>query len=181
MIKVAIGSENPVKIQAVKNAFLSLWPKKKFRFVQVKVKSIVSSQPMSDAESVRGASYRASQALKQTQADYGIGLEAGLSQVNNDYFTRGWIVVVDKKGNKGIASSLSAPVPKKILNEIKQGKELAEVIDGISGITNIKQKQGYFGYLTDNLITRKQAYTEGVIIALARFKKPRQKGFGATR
>lgn len=51
IMKVAVGSENPVKIQAVAEAFEKVWPKKKFEVIGTKVPSGVSDQPMSDEES----------------------------------------------------------------------------------------------------------------------------------
>ena len=53
-MKIAVGSENPVKINAVKHAFKLVWPKKKWEVIGVKVTSGVSDQPMSDVESIKG-------------------------------------------------------------------------------------------------------------------------------
>lgn len=74
-MKVAVGSKNPVKIAAVREAFTKVWPKKHFVFEGVAVSSGVSNQPMSDEESFRGARNRAERAMKQIDADFGVGLE----------------------------------------------------------------------------------------------------------
>jgi len=42
----------------------------------------------------------------------------------------------------------------------------------ITGKENTKQDNGYFGIISDNLITREKGYIDAVIMALARFKKP---------
>jgi len=170
-IKVAIGSRNIVKIQAVKKAFQSVWPDKNFKFISVEVNSRVNSQPMSDQESIRGAKNRAKEAIEKTNAYFGAGLEGGICQIENQYFVRAWIVIVDQRGNLGMSSTLSAPLSRKFLKLINNGKELGEVTDIISQQKDTKYKQGYFGFISDDLITREKAYIDGVIVALAKFKK----------
>lgn len=54
---VAVGSTNPVKIEASKLAFEAVWPKRVFEVEGVSVSSGVSDQPMSDQESITGAFY----------------------------------------------------------------------------------------------------------------------------
>ena len=54
-MKVAVGSMNPVKIDAVRQAFESLFPDDKWDVKGIDIKSGVSNQPMSDKESIRGA------------------------------------------------------------------------------------------------------------------------------
>ncbi len=58
-LKVAVGSMNPVKIEAVKLAFKKVFPKKQLEIVGVEVDSGVSVQPMNDRESIKGAKNRA--------------------------------------------------------------------------------------------------------------------------
>src|SRR5258708_25029535 len=69
-MKVAIGSDNPVKIKAVKDAFKTIWPKKKFTFKGYKVPSGVSDQPMSPEECIKGAKNRARRVLKLSKANF---------------------------------------------------------------------------------------------------------------
>ena len=96
-MKVVVGSKNPVKIQATKEAFEKLWPKKNRSVIGLEVKSGVSDQPMSDEESIKGASNRAKKALKTGKADFGIGFEGGLHKIGEKWFDCGWVVVVNKK------------------------------------------------------------------------------------
>jgi len=55
---------------------------------------------------------------------------------------------------------------------INKGVELDKANDMITGKENTKQDNGYFGIISDNLITREKGYIDAVIMALARFKKP---------
>jgi inosine/xanthosine triphosphatase len=171
-MKVAVGSENPVKINAVKHAFKLMWPKKKWQVVGVKVPSGVSDQPMSDEESIKGATNRARRSLKLAKADFGVGLEGGIQKIGNKWFDCGWIVVVDKKGRVGIGSSARIETAPAILKLIKKGIELGSANDKVFKAENSKQKGGHFSLMTDGLITRKDGYLDAVIFALSRFLHP---------
>lgn len=168
-MKVAVGSMNPVKIDAVRQAFESLFPDDKWDVEGIDIKSGVSDQPMSDKESIRGARARAKRAIKKLNADYGVGLEGGLQKIGKHWFDCGWIAVIDKHNNEGIGSSMRILMPEKMMQLIFKGKELGEVSDIIFNKTNSKQAEGHFGIMTKNLITRTHGYKDGVIVALSRF------------
>ncbi|MCH7604837.1 DUF84 family protein [Patescibacteria group bacterium] len=173
MRKVAIASENPVKVQAAKKAFLAVWPREAFTFVNSSVSSGVSDQPMSDEESIQGAVTRAKKVQKKEMADFGVGLEGGIRKVKSRYFATAWMAVIDKRGNIGVGAAVSAPLGPSFMNIIKKGTELGKAVDIASGNKNSKQKKGYFGFITDNLITRESGYIDGTIMALGRFNKPK--------
>lgn len=172
-MKVAIGSLNPVKIEATKQAFLAVWASETFQFIAIATDSGVSAQPMSDDESIQGATNRAQRALKQADAEYGVGLEGGLQKTGNHWFDCCWVVIVDKHGNQGIGSTIKLIVPEKMMALIQQGKELGEVCDMLFNKTNAKQAEGFFGLMTNNLITRTSGHRDGVIAALAPFLHPK--------
>ena len=73
---VAIGSRNPVKLAAARTGFAAIWPEAGWNFESVDVSSGVSSQPMSNAESIRGARTRVTTSRKLADADYGVGIES---------------------------------------------------------------------------------------------------------
>lgn len=169
---VAVGSINPVKVKAVEKAFKEVWPQKEIMVRGIEVDSGVSSQPMSDEESIQGATNRAQKSLKELNADYGVGLEGGLHKIGSHWFDSGWMVVVDKKGNVGIGSSIKMHTSDKLMNHIHNGKELGEATDIEFKVTNSKQGDGHFGLMTNNLVTRTDGYRQGLISALARFIHP---------
>ncbi|HVZ58518.1 MAG TPA: inosine/xanthosine triphosphatase [Patescibacteria group bacterium] len=171
-MKVAVGSKNPVKIAAVKEAFVKVWPDREFEFIGTEVDSGVPDQPMSDNESIIGATNRALRAKSFVSADYGVGLEGGIQKIGEKYFDCGWIVVIDKKGQRGIDSSIRMEVPPKMMELIHQGTELGKVVDIVFRTNNAKHNQGHFGLMTGNAITRKEGYRDGVITALAAFINP---------
>lgn len=172
-MKVAIGSTNPAKIEAVEDAFKKVWPKKKFKFIPISVQSGVSRQPRSDEECIRGARNRAKKAIDKTKADLGVGLEGGIHKIGRKWFDSGWIVVIDKKGTTGIGCSIKMETPPKMMKTMDQKQfELGEVDDFFFKIKNSKQKQGHFGLMTNNAIKRSHAYSHAVISALTRFIHP---------
>lgn len=170
--KIVVGSLNPVKVEAVEAAFGLVFPSQVFEVVGCEVESGVSSQPMSEAESIQGALQRAKLALKNTGADYGVGLEGGLHQLSDLWFDSGWIVVCDKNGNIGIGETVKMIVPPQVMKLVHAGDELGVACDKVFGISNSKQKQGHFGLMTNNAVTRATCYRDGVISALAKFTHP---------
>jgi inosine/xanthosine triphosphatase len=171
-MKVAVGSTNPVKIAAVKEAFSSVWPEKEWDVEGVSVSSGVSDQPMSPEESIKGAKNRAKRALAALHADFGVGLEGGLQKVGKYWFDCGWIIVCDREGTIGISTSIWMHTPAKMMKYIKKGLELGHVDDLFFKQTNSKQLNGHFGLMTNDIITRSHAYRDAVTSALARFIHP---------
>ncbi len=170
-----VGSDNPVKVNAVKNVVLKIWPSAEV--VNVKVASGVSHQPIGMEETIKGAVNRAKATLKHYQgknADFGVGLEGGITENKPfGHFNMPWCCVIDKKGHVGLGCGGAIEIPQNLMKQILEGnKELGEVMDEKTGIVNSKQKMGAIGILTGGLIDRQKAYEVMVIYALARFIKP---------
>lgn len=167
--RVAVGSLNPVKVSAVARGFTSFWPETAWEFIPVDVASGVSDQPMSAEESIRGALQRAHSALTALDAGFGVGLEGGLEHIDNTWYCCGWIAVVDAKGHEGVGSSVRMPVPQQAMDGIHEGQELGDVIDRMFKGSNLKQQGGFFGCMTNGVLTREAGYRDGVIAALSRY------------
>lgn len=171
-MKIAVGSVNPVKIACVKQAFEEVFPDKEWDVQGVEVSSGISDQPMSDEDSLTGARNRASRAMRELDADYGVGLEGGLQELDGRWFDSGWMIIMNKDGIEGIGSTIRMQTPPKMMELVKAGMELGHVDDKLFGVENSKHGQGHFGLMTNGAITRTAAYRDGVIAALARFIKP---------
>jgi len=169
---IAVGSQNPVKIKAVSLAFNRVWPHDSWQVTGVSVPSDVSSQPLSDTESIRGAQTRARKAQLRLHAAFGVGLEGGVQAIGPYWFDCGWVVVYRQDGLEGLGSTARMIVPPPMMRLIEQGQELGEVVDHFFHTQNAKQGQGHFGLMTNNALTRTRGYTDGVIMALARFLHP---------
>jgi inosine/xanthosine triphosphatase len=171
--KVAVGSKNPVKIEAVRLAFNDVWPDIEWEVIGTDVKSGVSDQPMSDRESIKGATNRAKRSRNLLDADFGVGLEGGLQKVGKEYVDSGWAIVVAKDGRIGVGSSVRMHTPHKMMQMVfEEGIELGKVCDILFKRQNSGQAEGQFGLMTKNLITRTEGYRQGIISALVRFIHP---------
>jgi len=169
-MKIVVGSKNPVKIAAVENIAKKIWPEAEV--IGIDVKHDTSIQPATDEEGISGATKRAELALKETDADLGCGLEGNTAETPHGMMLSGWVIAVDKKGQKGVGSSGSVLLPERIAAEIRKGRELGPVMDEFIGEHNTKQKQGTIGILTNGLLTRTITFEHGVACALARFINP---------
>lgn len=166
MKKVLIASRNPVKINATKKAFKEVFSDR-FEFKGVSVDSLVSDQPMSNNETLKGATNRL-QNIKHLEADYLVSIEGGVDLLDNNYEAFAWIVISDK--NKiGKAKTASFTLPLKISKLIKEGYELGDADDMVFKRSNSKQQNGAVGILTNNLIDRTEYYVHAIILALIPF------------
>ncbi|MUJ26122.1 inosine/xanthosine triphosphatase [Aliivibrio fischeri] len=167
-MKVIIASQNPAKVAAVESAFNLAFPNDTFSFEGVSVKSGVPDQPMSCEETKQGAMNRVNNAkIKLPNCDYYVGLEAGIE--GNSTFA--WMII-DNGLTIGESRSSSLPLPPQVIDEVKKGKELGDVMDEQFNTDNIKQKGGAIGLLTNNLLTRTSVYQQALILALIPFLHP---------
>jgi len=171
MKKVIVASTNPVKIDAAQMGFAQMFPDESFDVQEVSAPSEVSAQPMSSDETLMGATNRARNVSKLvTEADYWIGIEGGIEDVNEELEVFAWVVVKAKNGKIGKGKTGSFFLPQKITELVRQGMELGEADDIVFGRTNSKQANGAIGILTDDALTRTTYYVPAVIMALIPFK-----------
>jgi len=172
MKKIIIASTNPVKINATTGGFKKCFPKEKFEGIGISVSSGVSDQPMSDAETFKGAFNRATAAKKaNNKADYWVGLEGGVEDNGNEMRSTVWVVVLSKN-KMGKAKTGSFVLPPRMAKLIRKGMEMGHADDKIFGTTNSKQTTGAVGILTKGVIDRTALYETGVILALIPFLNP---------
>lgn len=169
-IIIAVGSKNPVKVQAVRDGAAPMFAPVPIHAVGYTVNSGVSAQPMGDEEMIAGATQRARGAL-QLHADsaYGVGLEGGCSELREGLFASAWCVVVDRDGNTGWASTGHFQLPPKVAELVRGGMELGYADDVVFGRKNSKQDQGSIGLLTGGKFTRAQFYAPAVMMAFIKF------------
>jgi inosine/xanthosine triphosphatase len=172
MKKVAVASKNPVKLNAVKEAFKQLFPQDEFSFEAVAAPSGVADQPMSDDETYTGALNRVTYLSKAVDADYWVAIEGGSQVKNDEYEVFAWVIIKSKEGKSGKGRSSTFFLPSAITKLMKEGKELAHASDILFNESKLGQKQGTIGLLTGNAIDRTKYYVDPVIMALIPFKNP---------
>lgn len=169
-MKIVVASKNPVKLAATKLGFQSFFPQ--FCVEGVQVPSGVSDQPMTDEETLRGATNRAYNARQfQNDADFWIGIEGGLHPDGSGFSAFAWIVILSAN-RQGEARTTSFLLPLKVVRLIKQGIELGEANDIVFKKNNSKQKNGAVGLLTKNEVSRTELYKQAVQLALIPFVNP---------
>ena len=175
MITIAVGTTNPAKIKSVQIAFNKISKVKlkfkEFQIIGTNVSTTVKSQPMSDEESLRGATERANAALLAVdEADFAIGIESGLHQTAGKWFESGWIVCVCRNSDEvGIASSDRYEIRAKIIDLIQSGLELSTAIEKVLQIEGVAVTSGFSGLITNGIIDRTDSYVNAIVLALGPF------------
>jgi inosine/xanthosine triphosphatase len=170
-VKILVGSNNPVKIKSVEEAFSIYFDN--LEVIGIDVNSGVSVQPVND-ETFIGAQNRALR-LKELNgkdklnADLFVGIEGGIINIFEKWFAFGCMCVVDINGNVGFGTSPHFELPQNMVEKLLQGIELGVVMDEIMNESNTKQKHGAIGFFTNGVITRKELYIEGLKVALVPF------------
>lgn len=167
--RVIVGSENPVKLAAVRAvvARCSL----DAAVVGVAAESGVPDQPWGDAETRAGAVERARRALASDRhADLGVGIEGGVvREPDGGVMSCAWTAIVDRAGVVSVGGSLALPLPPAVVALLDVGVELGHAMDQVAGTTGTKHGGGAVGLLTAGLITRQDAYEQLVTYALSRW------------
>ena len=161
------------------------------------VESGVSHTPTSRDELMRGARQRAEAlreiALQQGAAwQYFVGLEGGLDVVQEGestdemlrhpgmrqnaqhrVFLESWAYVSDgARGYYGRSGSIE--LPEALAHDVVENSvELAVAIDRFAGAVGIRDAQGAWGVLSNNFISRQEAFRVAVIAAFAPFYNSR--------
>jgi len=165
---VAVGSKNPVKVQAVREVLRFTAPEAVI--AGVTVDSGVPDQPWGDAETISGARARAIAAREALSAELGVGIEGGVVEnPDGSLRTCAWAVIVDGAGREGVGGSLAMPLPERVAALVRAGMELGDAMDAVTGQVDVKRAAGAVGILTGGLVDRQEAYEVIVAYALAPF------------
>ena len=136
------------------------------------------AMPMNDWELMQGARERAlavRDLLRQQRrdADIFVGLEGGFHSISIEgewhTFLRGWAYATDgKAGAFGATPSIS--VPASLAKKVIEGKrELGLVIDEVAGVADVRSRQGAWGILSRDLVTRAMSFEVALVAAFAPF------------
>lgn len=171
-MRIIVASTNPVKIDCARRGFARVFPDETLDVNGVSVPSGVTDQPMTDAETLIGASNRAANARAAfPDAEFWVGIEGGVQEQDGALLVFAWIVVLSPE-RQGRARSGTFVLPDEVAQLVHQGYELGYADDAVFGRSNSKQQNGSVGILTRDLIDRADFYTEAVILALIPFMNP---------
>ena len=163
---VVVASQNPVKVEATRRGFVSMFPSRAFHLYPVAVPSGVRQQPLSDAETLQGALNRAQHAAQLVpQAHYWVGIEGGVEEHQGSMQAFAWIVV-STPHLLGKSRTGTFSVPEEVAALVRQGYELAAAVEEIYQQAQVKSTTGAVGVLTEGVIDRVQLYEHAIVLAL---------------
>lgn len=170
-IKVLVGSRNPVKIGAVRNALAPLFPGRLVECEGMHAPSGVHDQPMSAAETREGALNRMNFCRQNGEADFYVALEGGVDVTEDGPGTFGYVAIANGV-DVSVGCSAWLPLPPAVYEALLEGEELGDVMDRLFNTVNIKQQGGAIGLVTNGHATRESAYTQAMVLAMAPFLHP---------
>lgn len=168
---VAVGSGNPVKLEAARRAFARVFPGEEHEVEGVAVPSGVPDQPRGDAQTREGALRRAEAvAERRPEARYRVGIEGGVSG-EEDLRAFAWVVVrtADRSG-EAVSGRFRLPDP--VARRVRAGQELGDADDEVFDTSGSKRREGAVGLLTAGAVTRTELYAQAVCLALVPFVHP---------
>ena len=181
-LSFGVGTKNRAKLATVRAVLMDVYGEGTFTIYPHNVSSGVSDQPMTAAECVTGARNRAEAARLAGDYDLGIGMEGGLEDHSFDskqgrqtvWLESGWMAVVDRRGKVGLGTSARFEVKGEVLKRLQEGEEMCVVMNELANDTDIGQKGGMMGAITNGLLPRSTCYEHGLLFALAPFISPRK-------
>ena len=164
-LKVAVGSTNKVKLDAVRNIFTQAYGL--VEVVSVEPATDRDKQPMEEA-TIRGSERRAKDALEKTGADLGVGIEAGLffNKALEKYLDIQYCSIVDSSGGMTVGHGPGFEYPPDVIKSVLNGASVGDTMSSITGIESIGHKSGSVGYLSNGLIDRTSLTEIAVLMAL---------------
>jgi inosine/xanthosine triphosphatase len=165
-MRVAIGSKNPAKINAVKEAFKDYH----CEIIPIDAQSGVSEQPLSDEETIKGAVNRAIQAAELGEADIGIGLEGGVQQTPYGLMLCNWGALAAKGREPIIAGGARLPLPEEVARQLLIGAELGPVMDEYAKKQNVRKNEGAVGIFTNGQINRSEMFTHVMKLLVGQYE-----------
>ena len=184
VIKVLISSTNPVKVRAAREAFSCFH--EEISVSNLSMKEVdpewnhFKSQPLGEDETYKNSRLRVDYIRNfNPNFDFYVGIEGGivLKQQN-----QARIVVYCSVGTNSTIETVRGceiPLPNRLFKKLASAREkkslqleLGDLVSEISGIPNIKQKNGAVGFLTQNIVTRFDILYQSMMMALIPFLNP---------
>lgn len=168
-MKIKVGTLSPVKIKAIENTLVKYESLSKAEIVGIKAASKVSDQPLSLAETIRGAKNRAKNAFND--CDLSIGIESGLAKIpgtKTGHMNISVCAIYDgQEFHIGTASGFECPkeVTRLMLEE---GLEMSHAFKkaGLTHKDKVGYEEGSIGLLTHGRVISIDYYQPAIINAL---------------
>jgi len=160
-IRVAVGSMNRVKIEAVRAVMERIFGN--VIVVPSDVESGVPEQPM-ELEIRTGAINRARAALGSN--DMSVGIEAGVFPTDDGLYDFQYCAILDKNGKLTVGIGSGFRYPDDVAALVSDGMTVGEAMHKLYGHADIGKKQGAVGLLSKGLLDRKTLTEQSVVSAM---------------
>lgn len=159
---IAVGSLNPVKVEAVRNVMERIYGD--VRITAVDVQGDVPQQPFGD-ETRRGAENRARNALGGHEM--AVGIEAGVFEFPDGLYDIQHCAVVSRDGRITYGQGSGFRYPDDIASIVRSGLTVGDAVKRLYGSEGVGKRQGAVGMLSRGLLDRlgltEQAVTAAMI------------------
>lgn len=171
-----VGSKNPVKLNAAREALSLSLALPALEAIGVSVPSGVPEQPLNTAQTRQGAINRVKACLAEADArsreqDWFIAIEGGVDMFDDGPATFAFVVIYHQD-TWSVGRSANLPLPASVFQALQNGEELGPLMDKLFNTENIKHKGGAIGLLTHHLATRQSVYEMAILLAMAKFNHP---------
>lgn len=129
------------------------------KILSIAAASSIAVQPTSNEMTRLGALNRARYGMKNNEAHYSIGLEGGVTLLENELYLCNWGALVTSKGATYTASAGLLPLPATFIEPLLSGEELSTVMDEYTNKHDIASQEGAVGIFTAGEVTRLDMYT----------------------
>jgi inosine/xanthosine triphosphatase len=164
-MQITVGSKNPVKLQATRNVLEKIYSELTVRAVEAD--SEVPDQPLGLDQTIEGAINRAKNAYTP-DIDLSVGIESGLMKTPHSltgYLDLQWCAIYDgEKITLGVSAGFE--YPPMVLEEVLMGKEVGDIMDRITGVNDLGEKNGAVSHLTRGILNRTENTEECVLMAM---------------
>lgn len=170
---VAVGSSNPIKLAAARDAVVDLLGEDTV-VRPAAVRSTVPDQPWGDDQTRAGAMARAQAAVEAVAAaTIGIGIEAGLVEHADSVESMSWVVATGRNQTgqvSGESRTATYQLPGDLADLVRAGHSLGAATDAVFAGHDLSQSVGTIGPLTGGVLDRRSHYRAGIILALIPFR-----------
>jgi inosine/xanthosine triphosphatase len=160
-MRIGVGSDNPVKLDAVRNVMTRIYGE--VQVSQAKVRTSVPAEPWGE-EVEKGAMERARGSLGQF--DFGVGIEAGIFEHNGGLYDVQFCAILDRMNRFTIGHGLGFRYPPNVEDRLRDGKSVGRIFRELYGQEKGGRGEGAIGFLTHGMLKRGELTEQSVIAAM---------------
>ena len=160
-IDIAVGSVNPVKVEAVRSVMERIFGQ--VRIFPYDVSSDVPEQPFGE-QTPEGAKNRAKAAINGHTLS--VGIEAGVFEMFGTLYDYQYCAILDKEGRFTIGTGSGFRYPDAVVGLVRKGMSVGQAMKEVYGENNVGKTMGAIGVLSKGLLDRKSLTEQSVLAAM---------------